>query len=85
MKIQLAAKFQKKVMDGYPALVQTDGRTNGTDNYSPLTTKVGGLKIDLEYIKMILRAKNFHIFVGKLLCPNFASPPWFTLKTARGF
>ena len=29
MKIQLAAKFSKKQMDGYPALVRTDGWTNG--------------------------------------------------------
>ena len=38
-KIQLLAKFQKKVMDGYPAIVRTDGRTHGrtdaTENNSP--------------------------------------------------
>ena len=28
MKIQLAAKFQKKLMDGYRALVRTHGRTH---------------------------------------------------------
>ena len=47
IKIQLAAKFEKNLMDGYPALVRTDGRTdertNGADNYSPFPTKVGGL------------------------------------------
>ena len=35
MKIQLGAKFQKKVMDGYPAIVRTDGRTDATENNSP--------------------------------------------------
>ena len=32
MKIQLAAKFEKKPMDGYSALVRTDARTNGRTN-----------------------------------------------------
>ena len=43
MKIQLAAKFEKNLMDGYPAIVRTDERTDGTDYYSPFPTKVGGL------------------------------------------
>ena len=38
MKIQLAAKFEKNLMDGYPAIVRTDGRTDGTDKYSPFPT-----------------------------------------------
>ena len=42
MKIQLAAKFQKKMMDGYPALVRTDERTG--QKTSLFQTKVGGLK-----------------------------------------
>ena len=29
-------------MDDYPALVRTGGRTDGTDNYSPYPTEVGG-------------------------------------------
>ena len=49
MKIQLAAKFEKNLMDGYPALVRTDGRTNRTDYYSPFPTKVGGLKSGLRF------------------------------------
>ena len=44
MKIQFAAKFEKNLMDGYPALVRADERTDGTDNYIPFPTKVGGLK-----------------------------------------
>ena len=43
MKIQLAVKFQKYLMDDYNAIVQTDEQTDGTDNYSPFLTKVGGL------------------------------------------
>ena len=43
MKIQFVAKFQKNLMDGYPAISRTDGRTDGTDYYSPFPTKVGGL------------------------------------------
>ena len=39
MKIQLAAKFEKNLMDGYPAIVRThartDGRTHATENNSP--------------------------------------------------
>ena len=39
MKIQLAAKFQKKLMDGYRALVRThgcrDARTDATENNGP--------------------------------------------------
>ena len=31
MKIQLAAKSAKILMDGYPALVRTDGQTDGRD------------------------------------------------------
>ena len=31
MKIQLAAKFEKKLMDDYPALVRTDERTDRRD------------------------------------------------------
>lgn len=27
--VQLVAKFQKKVMDGYPGIIRTNGRTNG--------------------------------------------------------
>ena len=30
-KVQLTAKFEKKLMDGYPALVRTDERTNERD------------------------------------------------------
>ena len=43
MKIQLAVKFQKYLMDDYNAIVQTDEQTDGTDNYSPFLTNVGGL------------------------------------------
>ena len=35
MKIQLAAKFQKKLMDGYRALVRTHARTDATENNGP--------------------------------------------------
>ena len=39
MKIQLGAKVQEKVMEGYPAIVRThgrmDGRTHATENNSP--------------------------------------------------
>ena len=31
MKIHLAAKFEKNLMDGYPALVRTDERTDERD------------------------------------------------------
>ena len=31
MIIQLVAKFEKKLMDSYPALVRTDGPTDGRD------------------------------------------------------
>ena len=43
MKIHFVAKFQENLMDGYPAISRTHGRTDGTDNYSPFPTKVGGL------------------------------------------
>ena len=32
MKIHLGAKFQDKVMDGYPVIVRTDGWTHATEN-----------------------------------------------------
>ena len=35
MKIQPAAKFQKKLMDGYRALVRTHARTHATENNGP--------------------------------------------------
>ena len=35
MKIKLAAKFEKNLMDGYLALVRTHGRTDATGNNSP--------------------------------------------------
>ena len=52
MKIQLAAKFGENLMNGYPALVRTDGRTDGetdkqtdgNDYYSPFPNKVGTKK-----------------------------------------
>ena len=48
IKIHFVAKFQENLMDGYPAISRThggtDGRTDGTDYYSPFPTKVGGLK-----------------------------------------
>ena len=43
MKIQLAGKFEKNLIDGYPALGRTDGRTNGrlkVEGHSVLT-KIG--------------------------------------------
>ena len=41
MKIQLAAKFEKNLMDGYPAIVRTDGRTDErTDERTGLITIV---------------------------------------------
>ena len=53
MKIQLAAKFEKNLMDGYPALVLTDERmnerTDGTDNYSPFPTKARGLTTKINF------------------------------------
>ena len=39
MKIELAAKFEKNLMDGYPAIVRThartDARTHATENNGP--------------------------------------------------
>ena len=43
MKIQFVAEFQKKVMNGYPAIARThrrkdgrtDGRTDATENNGP--------------------------------------------------
>ena len=77
MKIQLAAKFEKNLMDGYPALVRTDRWKNGTDNYSPFPTKVGGL-IQWIFIgiwnigtdaRMHRRAKvKFQLMSGKQQC-----------------
>ena len=32
MKTQLAAKFEKNLLDGYPALVRIDGRTDERTN-----------------------------------------------------
>ena len=40
MKIQLAAKFQKNLMDGYPTIVRTDGRT-GLITIVPFRLKSG--------------------------------------------
>ena len=37
MKIQLAAKFEKNLMDGYPAIIRTHARTDGR---TPLKTIV---------------------------------------------
>ena len=51
MKIHFVAKFQENLMDGYPAISRTHGRTHArtdkTDNYSPFPTKVGGAKMNL--------------------------------------
>ena len=52
MKIQLAAKFEKNLMDGYPAIVRThartDGRTHATENNSPSPINRGTKKLRLH-------------------------------------
>ena len=50
MKIQLGAKFQKEVMDGYPAIVRTDARTDATENNSPSPINRGTKKLYTDLI-----------------------------------
>ena len=71
MKIQLAAKFQKKLMDSYHTLVRTHARTDATENNGPSPINRG--------TKMIFSAKNF--FQKN---PTFASPTWFNPKNSPG-
>ena len=73
MKIQLVAKFEKNLMDGYPALVRTDERTNGTDNFSPFPTKVGGLIKDIQgYVGHCRHHDNKNRFIFNFHCTFYS-------------
>ena len=85
MKIQLAAKFQKKTdgrLSGNSPDRRTDGRTDGTDYYSPFPTKVGGLKrlksglvsVKIEVsVSVSVQAKFSNNFFSFCFCFSFTS------------